>query len=839
MRSRFLRAGAVVALGFLAATASPQLLPNCARILAGYRAPEINSPSSSVVWDRDGAGPEQPILVISINGDLGGPFGNQAIVGWDGESWVRIFPGTPPTSQLSSLFVHDSNLYGLSVNTLVQVTPSGYSTVSPSFGTMREAISFNGEIVACGKSPSAVEGVFALRGGAWVQLGSAFNGAVNSVSVFNGQLVAGGAFTLPGITNIHAAVFNGTDWSPLGASTNHPFALNLTRIRGMGSMALASNDNVLVVLDQNAWTRAPENGQILLATDTHAYVNWASSEPGIVKLFDGVAWSRLDATSQQLSPVRAISEYQGKVYAFGTPAGFNSSTNTSALWSSGSVWNRFGESPLGAVRDIAKAANGTLITASGLRSTTNGDPASFSYPFARTWDGQRFRPAGDTFPGPPLINNPPLSMFFELTSDPEFDVLASGYFFGGDFLPAYGVARYTSGSGWGPLGGAFFNYVTNNVATNPKVYKALRYRGELLALGEFSLDFVKESSSIARLQSGAWAHVDAALALPANGSRIRNAIAFDDKLFIVGTVLNGVGPVTGTFMYYNGTNWSTPNSTVRGISPFCVHNAELYAVAPNGVTVVRWNGSGWTSLPASTPSLVHALASYRGLLFAGGEFGLRYFNGTAWVTPANVNFFGAVYSLIEHNNELIVGGSFTASFGNVSATNFARFTADYVPPILVHPLSRTGACGETTKLSVTLAPNYGIPSFRWRKDGNLISDGPTGNGSTYSGAGTRELSIINLNPLDAGSYTCSMTVVCGSRTSDPAVVAAACCPADLNNDLMVDDLDFQLFAASYDALTCASPAMPVGCQADFNADGIVDDADFLLFLLAYNAAVCP
>jgi hypothetical protein len=818
--------------------ASAQLIPNCARSLAGYRTPELRTPSSSVVWDRDGAGPEQPLLVISINGDLGGPFGTQALVGWDGDRWVRLFPANPTTSQLSNLFVHDGNLYGLSVNTLVQVTPSGFTVVSPAFGTIKEAISFNGEIVVCGTSASNIKGVFALRSGAWVQIGATFNNDVTSISSRNGQLVAAGSFTLPGITNIRAAVFNGTNWVALGSSTNHPFTLNTIRIRAVGSKVLASNDNVLMVLDQDAWTRAPENGQILLATDTHAYVNWASSEPGIIKFYDGSSWSRLDATSSQIAPVQSIAEYQNTVYAFGTPAGFTSESSASALRLSGLVWSRFGEGPLGPVRAMARSLNGNLITASGLRSNS-ADPGSFSYPFSRAWDGFRFRPAGESFPGPPLINNPPGTAFHELTSDPEFDVLASGYFFGGGNLPAYTVARYISNAAWGPFGTPLYNFAPGSPAVHPRVFKVLRYRGELLALGEFSLTQLYDAASIARYQNGTWVPVAPSLAIPTGGgSRFRNAIVFDDKLFVVG-LLKAPRDGTGTFMYYNGVSWSQPTNALRDASAFAVHNNQLYAVANDRLTVVRWNGTSWDTVTPPLPSTVHALASYRGLLFAGGDFGLRYHNGLVWVTPSNVNFFSSVFSLLEHNNELAIGGNFTATFSSNSATNFARFTADYVPPIAFQPVSRTGACGETTKLSVTINPNYGVTTYRWRKNGDLISDGPTGNGSTYAGAGTRELSIVNLKPDDAGSYECTLSVVCGSRTATPAIVAVTCCPADLNNDLAIDDDDFQLFAAAYDALTCASPAMPVGCQADLNADGVVDDTDFVLFAMAYDQLMCP
>ena len=63
------------------------------------------------------------------------------------------------------------------------------------------------------------------------------------------------------------------------------------------------------------------------------------------------------------------------------------------------------------------------------------------------------------------------------------------------------------------------------------------------------------------------------------------------------------------------------------------------------------------------------------------------------------------------------------------------------------------------------------------------------------------------------------------------------CFADLDRSwpFLVDDSDFQLFAAAYE-LTIAPPANPL---ADLNNDGLVDDADFSLFAVAYDALVCP
>lgn len=57
------------------------------------------------------------------------------------------------------------------------------------------------------------------------------------------------------------------------------------------------------------------------------------------------------------------------------------------------------------------------------------------------------------------------------------------------------------------------------------------------------------------------------------------------------------------------------------------------------------------------------------------------------------------------------------------------------------------------------------------------------------------------------------------------------CPADLNLDGQVDDIDFVTFASAYDEFTS-----PLG---DFNDDGFTDDADFVLFAGAYDSFVCP
>lgn len=86
-----------------------------------------------------------------------------------------------------------------------------------------------------------------------------------------------------------------------------------------------------------------------------------------------------------------------------------------------------------------------------------------------------------------------------------------------------------------------------------------------------------------------------------------------------------------------------------------------------------------------------------------------------------------------------------------------------------------------------------------------------------------------LNPV-ASSANASFVFAASTR--------AATCPGDLNADGFVDDADFTIFAAAYNLLDCADPAMSPGCPADLNSDGVVDDTDFTLFAPAYDALIC-
>lgn len=91
-------------------------------------------------------------------------------------------------------------------------------------------------------------------------------------------------------------------------------------------------------------------------------------------------------------------------------------------------------------------------------------------------------------------------------------------------------------------------------------------------------------------------------------------------------------------------------------------------------------------------------------------------------------------------------------------------------------------------------------------------------------------------PLDPGA---TLTVYSGISINQDSYPTNPCL-ADVNFDLVVDDVDFQTFVGAYDELVCPGPgaARPF-CLSDLNGDNLVDDSDFQIFVAQYDRLVCP
>ncbi len=145
------------------------------------------------------------------------------------------------------------------------------------------------------------------------------------------------------------------------------------------------------------------------------------------------------------------------------------------------------------------------------------------------------------------------------------------------------------------------------------------------------------------------------------------------------------------------------------------------------------------------------------------------------------------------------------------------------PCLSVAGPSDQAACpADTVALSVSPS-GTGPFAFLWRKDGQPID------AIANPSALTSTLVLAAVQPVDAGSYDCAVSSICGSATSSAAILTVggpACCPADFNHDGILNADDLADFITGY----FNTPSDP---RTDFNADGAINADDLGDFITAY------
>lgn len=120
-------------------------------------------------------------------------------------------------------------------------------------------------------------------------------------------------------------------------------------------------------------------------------------------------------------------------------------------------------------------------------------------------------------------------------------------------------------------------------------------------------------------------------------------------------------------------------------------------------------------------------------------------------------------------------GSYQVAVSNAATivlSNEAVLTVNSAPEITSPPTSLTRLYGGSAQFSVS-AVGPGTLNYQWKKGGNSID-----------GAISATLSLAWLTMADAGSYTCTVTNVHGSTTSNAAVLTVT--PTDQDNDGLPD-----------------------------------------------------
>ncbi|MEO5914498.1 MAG: pectinesterase family protein [Luteolibacter sp.] len=123
-----------------------------------------------------------------------------------------------------------------------------------------------------------------------------------------------------------------------------------------------------------------------------------------------------------------------------------------------------------------------------------------------------------------------------------------------------------------------------------------------------------------------------------------------------------------------------------------------------------------------------------------------------------------------------VGAAGTFKFQVGNFLNGFQLTTYPVPVIAAQPPPTPSATLGSDYIVTASATGPGTLTYRWQKNNVNISNGPTGNGSTYAGATTNTLTIQNLQNADAGAYRLMVTNVGGSTNSNASALTVTSTP---------------------------------------------------------------
>lgn len=549
------------------------------------------------------------------------------------------------------------------------------------------------ELLVVAGSFTSIEGVPASniaardpRTGQWFPLGAATNGSIQALAVFDGDLVAGGYFTVIGGQSAdHVARWNGAYWAPLG-----------------GGQAGAIRAFM------------PYQGDLLVAGEV--VVN---AEPTGLARWNGDQWEWMGYFNY---PVVCMTEHAGELYVGGYFGYVDGQELGSVVRRVGSSWQMAGNGVAGNTTALA-SYGGRLYAASDLFCA---DPPLACFRLGRlngaTWEEIPLHGPGD----PPFAEIEAFHLhggelyaagFFDqiggaaahnvarfdggvwhplaggvdhwagALSSLEDDLVVGGNFSHADGDSANALARWT-GSAWSSFGGGW----------SVRVNALTRYGSRLVAAGDFeqSTRTAQRAYDIVAWDGLSFAAFGTGMNAPVHALESFNypgpfgdyeLIAGGEFTFAGGVAAQRIARWTEDPAGFPPAAWAPMgaglNGTVHALERF---NGETYAGGAFTFSgqavqrVARWNEASdvWEPLGTGMNGPVFALREYNGALYAGGLFttaggastgGLARWNGTSWSAVGGF-FNGTVFALEVHEGQLIIGGQYPGISGS---PNLARY----------------------------------------------------------------------------------------------------------------------------------------------------------------------
>jgi hypothetical protein len=316
---------------------------------------------------------------------------------------------------------------------------------------------------------------------------------------------------------------------------------------------------------------------------------------------------------------------------------------------------------------------------------------------------------------------------------------------------------------------------------------------------------------------GSWNEVQVVTpATPAQGANFGSGLALSADLLGVGAERGLVGDArVGTAYVFgrSGSGWTQRQRLLAPGGHFDDHFGACVAVADGAVLVGAPN--------ADTPFVPHAGVGFLftpdgtqwalELRFSAPKPGWGMAFGSALAAPgggAGIAFFGAPLD----------------NAGDAADAGTAH-VFDYVtqPPVVTDQPDAVRLCAPANVTFSIAWRDEESPTFRWRRDGVPIDDGPAPGSGSFFGTQTPVLSIEGADTADRALYDVVVTNSCGPTTSTAAPLLV--CPADWTCDGVTNSTDVSEFVnAWFEDLAHGT------LRTDVDASHVVDSADVTEFL---------
>jgi hypothetical protein len=315
---------------------------------------------------------------------------------------------------------------------------------------------YDGELIAGGHFTTAggVSANYIARwnGSTWAPLDSGMNAEVHALAVYQGELIAGGWFTTAGGVSVNnIAKWNGTSWAPLGNGVNAQ-VLSMSVYNGEliagGSSSFAGNVSV---------------GRIAKWNGT----SWNDMGGG-VGFFPNYAGSEI---------VQALTVYNNELIAggwFSTAGGVDA--RSIAKWN-GTAWAPLAGGVDGPVWALT-VYNGQLIAGGDFDAANGGYGSGINVNYVASWDGSSWHS---------LSNG--ISSFFDVPAVDALAVFNNELIVGGSIIVAGGISAKNiaqwNGYSWSTLGVGVGN-LRGYYELYPYINALCVYDGVLIAGGRFT-----------------------------------------------------------------------------------------------------------------------------------------------------------------------------------------------------------------------------------------------------------------------------------------------------------------------------------------------------------------